>query len=559
MVFSWWLESRKGMSKASTFRRASNKGRKRPALRLETLEDRLTPTTAISFANNVLTINVGANNETARLSESGGNLTITSNDAGGTTADAGAQALGFSATSGPNTANTGSIASSEDVRGINITGAAGTQTVNIAGGNFTAMDIEDGLIENVSFLTAPSTFSDISGNGTSDLAALPTNNLTIGESLTTFGAIIFSTAQPTTEAAGATLTAQSLVLQGAGSYALDNLNDVGTLAAVTTGAISFNNGTDSLSIGMLGAVAGITTTNSDITITADSLNLGQPIVAGAGTVSLQPFTNTLPIQLGAPTVAGNTYGFTDADLGEITAHALQIGSSAETGGISVVNPISRHGFATLDLTTGNTAANAVTQTAPLAVSGLNVQAGGAVTLTNAANFVDEIAGSAAAGDFEFTDNTSVSVVRLSPSDPSFGIDASGNVTIIVTAGNATPGNISLPWAVTGTMVALTAAGSITARDADSAAPFNKITASDLALTSGTGAGTAALPLATTISNLVALNTTSGGIFVSNGGSLTIGFTGAPFQGVTDQGNLDPISLSTPPGGSLRLRSAASNT
>jgi hypothetical protein len=174
MVLSWWLKSRKGGSKSSRSRLVSDKGRNRPALRLEALEDRLTPTTAISFANSVLTINVGANNETARLSESGGNLTISSNDAGGTTADAGAQTLGFSATTGPNTANTGSIASSEDVRLINVTGAAGSQTVNIAGGNFTALDIDDGLIENVSFLTAPSTFADISGNGTSDLTVLPT-------------------------------------------------------------------------------------------------------------------------------------------------------------------------------------------------------------------------------------------------------------------------------------------------------------------------------------------------------------------------------------------------
>jgi hypothetical protein len=357
-------------------------------VQLEALEDRLTPTTAISFANHVLTINVGADSETARLSESGGNLSILSNDAGGTTADAGAQALGFGAATGQNVANTGSIAAAEDVRLINVTGAAGTQTVNIAGGTFTAMNIADGLIENVSFLTAPSAFSDISGNGTADVAVLPTNNLTIGQSVTTLGSIALGTGQPAAEAAGATLTASSLVLQGAGSYALNNVNDVGTLAALTTGAISFNNGTNALTIGSHGSVVGIAAT-SDVTITADSLTLVQPIAAGAG--------------LGA-----------------------------------------------------------------------------------------------------------------------------------------------------GKTVTLTAAGSIVASNADPTAPLNKITSSNLALSSSTGTGSAALPLATTITNLVAQNSTSGGIFVANSGSLTIGFVGNPFQGVTDQGNLDPISVATGTGGVFTL-------
>ena len=554
MALSWWLKSRKDSSKFFVSGLRSDKRRDGTRLALETLEDRLTPTTAISFANNVLTINVGANNETARLSESGGNLTITSNDVGGTTADAGAQTLGFSVATAQNVGNTGSIASGKDVRLINITGAAGTQTVNLAGGNFTAMDIDDGLIENVSFQTAPSTFTDISGAGTSDVAAVPTSNLTIGESVTTPGAIVFGAGQATTEAPGATLTAVTLTLEGAGSYALDNVNDVGTLAAVTTGAIAFNNGTNTLTVGMVGSIAGITTTNSDVTITADSLILGQPITAGAGVVSLQPFTNTLPIQLGAASVAGTSYGLTDADLNQITAGSLQIGSATETGGIAVVNPISRHGFAELNLVTGNTTANAVTQTAPVSAADLDVQAAGGVELTNGANFVDGIAGSTGSGDFDFTDNANVSIIRLSPTDPTFGINANGNVTITVTAGNSTSGNITLSWSVAGATVTLTVAGSIAAGDTDAAAPLNKVTATDLVLSSSTGAGSAALPLSTTISNLVALNTTSGGIFLSNSGPLTIGFTGDPFQGVADEGSLDPISLASGPGDTFTLGS-----
>ena len=39
------------------------------------------------------------------------------------------------------------------------------------------------------------------------------------------------------------------------------------------------------------------------------------------------------------------------------------------------------------------------------------------------------------------------------------------------------------------------------------------------------------PMITVVTNLVAQNATSGGIFISNTGDLTIGFTGDPFQGV----------------------------
>ena len=40
---------------------------------------------------------------------------------------------------------------------------------------------------------------------------------------------------------------------------------------------------------------------------------------------------------------------------------------------------------------------------------------------------------------------------------------------------------------------------------------------------------------TAVTNLVAVNSTSGGIFISNTGALTIGFTGDPFQGVNATG------------------------
>ena len=54
------------------------------AIATELLEERALLTTAITFAGNVLTINVGAANETATLSVAGNNLSIASDNAGGT-------------------------------------------------------------------------------------------------------------------------------------------------------------------------------------------------------------------------------------------------------------------------------------------------------------------------------------------------------------------------------------------------------------------------------------------------------------------------------------------
>src|SRR5262245_21759330 len=67
--------------------------------RLELLEDRVVPTTDITFSGHILTIDVGANNETVKISEAlvGGAPTLTVNSDVGTTADAAAVALGFSA------------------------------------------------------------------------------------------------------------------------------------------------------------------------------------------------------------------------------------------------------------------------------------------------------------------------------------------------------------------------------------------------------------------------------------------------------------------------------
>ena len=102
--------------------RSSRRERQKPAYRptLEALEERTTPTTNISFdpLSHVLTLNVGANNETTTLSVTGTTLSVTSDSLIGTLADLNAILdLGFLPATPTGIANNGNIgaASPNDV------------------------------------------------------------------------------------------------------------------------------------------------------------------------------------------------------------------------------------------------------------------------------------------------------------------------------------------------------------------------------------------------------------------------------------------------------------
>jgi hypothetical protein len=200
-----------------------------------------------------------------------------------------------------------------------------------------------------------------------------------------------------TESAAGSLILPNLSVSSAGPVTLTSANNVGVLAADTTGSFSFSNGTNSLSVGVVDADTGIITSNSDVSLTADNLDLQQAINAGTGIVMLQPFTSTLAITLGTGSIFGTSFGLTDAQLGQVSAGVLRIGNTGTTGGISIAGTITRHaGFATLDLITGA----GVSQTAALSVANLAVQAGSQmaadITLTDTGNDVDRFAASNAA-------------------------------------------------------------------------------------------------------------------------------------------------------------------
>src|SRR5581483_3722863 len=102
-------------------------------------------------------------------------------------------------------------------------------------------------------------------------------------------------------------------------------NDVGTFAAAVTGPGSGVQLADinTLIIGTVDGVSGITTSNGLITLTADDLDIQQNVNAGTGRVTLQPFTTGRGTDLG--TNAAGQLGLTDAELDRIAAGTLQIG------------------------------------------------------------------------------------------------------------------------------------------------------------------------------------------------------------------------------------------
>ncbi len=250
--------------------------------------------------------------------------------------------------------------------------------------------------------------------------------------------------------AGKTITAAGLLLQGAGagSHTLtDTGNDITTLAASTTNAVSFTN-TDGFSVGTVNAVDGVsastvaltantgnlTVTNTGagndinasggvtltasatdadviietsaivnnstangVTVRADDMDLSGTITASGQTVLLRPNAN-IAIEFGGTDGAAEL-NLTPAELNNVTAGTLAVGHSA-AGAITVSTAIAPLGTNTLSLLTGGT----VTQTNTIIETNLAIQSAGAVTL-NSANDVDNLAANVtgATNAFQFTD------------------------------------------------------------------------------------------------------------------------------------------------------------
>ena len=192
-------------------------------------------TTLVTFSDHVLTINVGAAGESTAIGVDNNQLHISSSDSGGVVADSAAQELGFAAMAGQGEVNIGSIAAADDVRQIDIVGAAGTQSLVLQGGTFTAVNVSDGSIENVIFDTAVSSFSRLSPQAPdSDLTIRAAGTVLIAQDVSVgdrFG---------TDSSGNISISVPSLVINGAqvtlasGGGAI-NLSGVGHVSSAAVG------------------------------------------------------------------------------------------------------------------------------------------------------------------------------------------------------------------------------------------------------------------------------------------------------------------------------------
>jgi hypothetical protein len=236
-----------------------------------------------------------------------------------------------------------------------------------------------------------------------------------------------------TEAAAGFLSLPDLRISAVGPVNLSSVNNVGVVASDTTNAFTFNNGTHTLTVGVVDGDAGIVTNGSNVHVIADNMNVTQQITTGsnaAGIVNLEPFTLTQTIDLG--TNSPGNLGLTNAELNEITAGVLRIGSSSFGGNIQVSAAISPANVGALSLfttSTGTISQGALdTITVASGNGALAIQAQTAVSLTEA-NDVATLSALIGGSSNNFTFTNIKLTVKTATVDGVTGITASGTVTI----------------------------------------------------------------------------------------------------------------------------------
>ncbi|HYM26992.1 MAG TPA: hypothetical protein VET66_02500, partial [Steroidobacteraceae bacterium] len=339
-----------------------------------------------------------------------------------------------------------------------------------------------------------------------------------------------------TQSAAGVITATNLAVRYADlsqtdSALLDTASNVVTnLAATVTGtgtspvetanAFSFRNATGTaLNVTTVDGVAGISTSTGAVTLSADSLNIAQPINAATGSVTLRQASGATPINLG--TKAGGQLGLTQTELNQITGSILRVGDAANAGGITLSNSVTAPaGWNTLSL---KTAGSVVQSAGALNVPNVAVQASGTVSLSN---------GSTANGQF--------AVSTTGPVSYAYGSGAAGALTVTtvdgVTGATTTNSDLSLTAGGGLTLTQNVAAGSgtvtLTAASGGVNQSSGSLTAGALLLTgagnfdlsqTGNDIGTLAAAITGTLSftdaNALTIGTVSGnnGIFTGNGG------------------------------------------
>jgi hypothetical protein len=339
-------------------------------------------------------------------------------------------------------------------------------------------------------------------------------------------------------------------------------------------------------------------TGNAATLTADRIDLqgGSTVNAGAGIVTLQPFSAGRPVNL--DNTAGDPTGelrLSQSELNTVTAGVLRVGSPT-AGNLTVKSPITTGpGWTVLSLAGANVAeaggSVTVTSLAVRASGAVTLVAGDVTTLAVAANgavaftdpngltigVVDGVTGVVAGNhavtitandlDIQQAVSSGTATTILQPFTAgravSLGTEVAGELSLtdaeldrvaasVLQVGNtAAAGDIHLRGLIDQPTVGFSYA-TLDLRTAVAILDFTPgeqtdIAVNNLALRAATGIGSGN-DLNVAVGTLAARNTNSGSVQVSNTGALTVG-TAAGLSGVTDNG----------PGGNVALSAASPMT
>ncbi len=366
-------------------------------------------TGAVSYRDNT-GLSVGTVNSTSGIATAGSNLTL---QTGGTLT------LNNSINVGVGSATLNSVGAVTQGVGNTIT-ASGLELLGT--GPFTLTDAGNDIGTLAASTAGVISFRDTNGFAIGTVNA--TNGVTTGGNSLTLraGGAVTQTQ---------TITASNLELLGSGPYTLANAgNDVTTLAANTSGAISYRDA-NALLVGTVNATVGITTGGNNLTLqTGTTLTLNNKINSGVGDTTLnsggavtQGAGNTI-VAAGLELLGAGPVTLTDAgnDVGTLAANTTGVISYRDTNGFAIGTVNSTNGISTSGNIVTLRAAGAVTQTQAIIASGLELLGSGSYTLANANNNVSTLAASTtAAVSYRDTDGFSIGTVNSTN-----GITTGGN-------------------------------------------------------------------------------------------------------------------------------------
>jgi len=389
-----------------------------------------------------------------------------------------------------------------------------TLAADTTGGNFTFTNI--GALT-VGMVNGANGIIDINNNVTLNTGNTLTlaNNINVGTGVITLN----TTTGGISQSSGA-LTANGLLLTGAGTDTMsDSSNAVGTIAADINGSLTYKDA-DTLTVGPVGGVNGITSSNNDVTLNAaDDLIVGAINAGTTGNVMLK---------------AKNGSILDDGiDTTWITANSITLNSNGDVGAFPSPSPRIDPDF--LDIDAG---VNSLTINAPNGDIYVNMVNGNfstsqinSLTLNPTGTVVLGVSGgnlnvnsgifSGINLDHLYLGGNNVSVsnnigLTAGSGTAELGIYATGNINLasgVNTHLTAHGGDIEVDATYNG----VSSNGSITTSNGSTA----NIDTANLALAASKGINITTNTTADANTNISASNNVSGGISINNTGDLTI--------------------------------------